>query len=105
MPSAPDVALAPVTAPLPLATANVTAVPATAFPYWSFTITAGAVATATPTFADWLSPLAALSDAAAPAVPVAVKRTAVSPLTVASTVFVPAIVPSVHVPALAAPAA
>ena len=46
-----------------------------------------------------------MSDAAAPATPVAVKVTGVIPAAVAVTVFVPAVVPSVQLPALATPSA
>ena len=43
-----DVALPPVTDPPPLATANVTTTPDFGFPFASFTVTAGAIATAAP---------------------------------------------------------
>src|SRR5207253_10278505 len=67
--------LPPVIVPFPGATANVTATPATGFPFASFTITDGGVLTAVPAVADWLVALFAAMVAAAPAVPVAVNVT------------------------------
>src|SRR5881275_1133978 len=64
-----------VTVPLPSAGVNVTATPATGFPFASFTITEGRELTAVPAVADWLVGLFAAIVAAAPAVPVAVKVT------------------------------
>jgi hypothetical protein len=46
---------------------KVTATPATAFPYWSFTATAGGVATAAPGAALWPAPATALTALAGPA--------------------------------------
>src|SRR5207253_1095914 len=67
--------LPPVIVPFPGATANVTATPATAFPFASFTSTDGGVLTTVPAVADWLVALFAAMVAAAPAVPVAVNVT------------------------------
>src|SRR5205807_2008485 len=58
--------------PPPSAGVNVTATPATGFPFASFTITDGGDVTAVPAVADWLVGLFAAIVAAAPAVPVAV---------------------------------
>src|ERR1700739_5024574 len=63
------------TVPPPDATANVTLTPATGLLDASRTITAGGVVTAVPTVALWLFPALTAIDAAAPAVPVAVKVT------------------------------
>src|SRR5207245_929639 len=67
--------LPPVIVPLPGGTANVTATPATGFPFASLTITDGGVLTAVPAVADWFVALFAAIVAAPPAVPVAVKVT------------------------------
>src|SRR5881398_3442141 len=67
--------LPPVIVPFPGATANVTATPATGFPFASFTSTDGGVLTTVPAVADWLVALFAAMVAAAPAVPVAVNVT------------------------------
>src|ERR1043166_7821944 len=82
-------------APPPVATANTTLTPATGL-VPSVTSTDGAVATAAPTAAVWLSPPATLlSVVAVPAVPVAVKVTGlpVRPATAAVNVFAPALPP------------
>src|SRR5213596_3724582 len=99
IPSAPVVTgVVGVTEPPPDATANVTATPATGFPFASCTITDGPTATAVPAVADWLFPPLSAIVLAAPAVPVAVNVTGlpVSVPEVAVSVFVPAVVPSVH---------
>ena len=59
--------LAPVIVPFPGVTANVTATPATGFPFASFTSTDGGELTAVPAGADWLVGLFAAIVAAAPA--------------------------------------
>src|ERR1041385_2462096 len=86
------------TVPPPEATAKVTATPATGLLNWSRTITEGGVATADPTVAVWALPALSAREAAAPVVPVAVNVTGLpaSPLEVAVSVFVPAVVPRVH---------
>jgi hypothetical protein len=98
IPLASVVWLPPVTLPPPVATANVTATPATGLLCASCTSTEGGVPTAVPTVADCVvEPLLAI-DAAAPAVPVAVNVSGL-PMrasAVASRVFVPAVVPSVQ---------
>src|SRR5438067_8386914 len=95
------------TVPLPAAGANVTATLATGLLNWSWTITAGGVVTAVPTAADWLFPALTATDAAAPAVPVAVNVTGLpfSPVDVAGRVLVPAGLPSVQLPTVAMPLA
>src|SRR5437879_4150313 len=55
------------TLPLPAAGVNVTDTPATGLLNWSRTITAGGVATAVPTVADWLVPALDAIDVAAAA--------------------------------------
>src|SRR5207247_2593243 len=76
IPSAPVVTgVVGVTVPPPDATANVTATPATGFPFASCTITDGPTATAVPAVADWLFPPLTAIVLAAPAVPVAVNVT------------------------------
>src|SRR5439155_15653493 len=67
--------LPPVIVPFPAATANVTATPATGFPFASLTITDGGALTALPAEAVWLVGLFAAMVVAAPAVPVAVNVT------------------------------
>src|SRR5207302_7223463 len=97
--------VAVVTVPLPAAGLNVTATPATGFPFASFTITDGGVLTAVPAVADWLVALFAASVAAAPAVPVAVKVTglpAPDPCA-AGGAFVAAGAHNVHPPPVALP--
>src|SRR5207253_1483085 len=74
MPLALVVWLAPVMLPLPGPTANVTETPCTGLPFASFTITAGAVATALFTVAVCLSPPLTAMLPALPAVPGATKR-------------------------------
>ncbi len=64
--------LPPVTVPLPSAGVNVTATPATGFPFASFTITEGGELTAVPAVADWLVGLFAAIVAAVPALSVIV---------------------------------
>src|SRR5213079_1782209 len=61
-----------VTVPLPSAGVNVTATPATGFPFASFTITEGGELTAVPAVADWLVGLFAAIVAAVPALSVIV---------------------------------
>jgi hypothetical protein len=104
IPEAFVVAVAPVTVPPPLATVKVTATSGFGFPFTSLMITDGATATALPAAAVWLSPPFFASEAAGPAVDVAVKTTAGSVPEVAVTVFGPAIVPSVQDPTVATPA-
>src|SRR5436853_544289 len=101
------VSLPPVIVPFPGATANVTATPATAFPFASFTSTDGGVLTTVPAVADWLVALFAAMVAAAPAVPVAVNVTGL-PDNVpdeAVSVFEPAVALSVQLPTVATPLA
>ena len=90
--------LPPVIVPFPGATANVTATPLTGFPFASFTITDGGVATAVPAVAVWPLPAFTAIELAAPAVPVAVNVTGLpdSPLAVAVREFGPAVGPRVH---------
>src|SRR5207248_3215799 len=97
--------LPPVIAPLPGATAKVTATPVTGFPFASFTITDGGEFTAVPAVAVWLVGLFAAIVAAAPAVPVAVKVTGlpVSDPDVAVNVFEPAVALNVQLPTVAMP--
>jgi hypothetical protein len=102
MPDAFVVAVPPVTDPPPEKTVNVTVTPDFAFPLASFTRTDGGVATAVPATAVWLSPPFFVTDAAAPAVDVAVNVTTGSvPVTALST-FSPTDGPSVH-PTVATP--
>src|SRR5439155_558597 len=91
----------------PDATANVTATPATGFPFASCTITDGPTATAVPAVADWLFPPFTAIVLAAPVVPVAVNVTGLpaSVPEVAVSVFVPAMVQSVHDVTAAIPSA
>src|SRR5207247_6663943 len=99
LPSAPVLTGAVgVTVPPPDATANVTATPATGFPFASCTITDGPTATAVPAVADWLFPPLSAIVLAAPAVPVAVNviGLAVGCPQVAVSLCVPAVVPSVQ---------
>src|SRR5437016_438659 len=93
--------------PCPNAIAKVTAAPATGLPNWSFTITAGGVATAVFTVAVCLSPAETAMLPALPAVPVAVKVTGlpVRPADVAVSVLAPAVVASVQLPTAAIPVA
>src|SRR5205823_5254066 len=84
---------------------NVTATPATGFPFASFTSTEGGELTAAPAVPGWLVGLFAAIVAAAPAVAVAVKITGLpaSPLAVARAVSVRAVVPRVQEVAVATP--
>jgi hypothetical protein len=93
------------TVPPPLATAKVTLAPLTTLPYWSFTNTLGAVATAVPTVADWPLPALIAIVFGAPAVAVAVKVSGepVRPVLVAVNVLLPDTVPSVQLVAVAIP--
>src|SRR5574341_1083932 len=93
------------TLPPPEATTKLTASPATGFPYWSWSRTRGATATAVPTVADWLSPPVLVICVAAPATPVALIVTGVSVPADACSVFSPAAVPSVQLPTHATPEA
>src|SRR5206468_816038 len=97
--------LPPVIVPFPGATANVTATPATGFPFASFTSTEGGTLTAVPAGAVWLVGLFAAIVAAAPAVPVAVNVTALpaSDPEVAVRVLLPAVALSVQLPTVATP--
>jgi hypothetical protein len=107
MPLALVVWLAPVTVPLRADVANVTVTPGTPFPFASFTITDGGVATAVFTVAVWPLPAFTAMLPAFPAVPVAVNVTGlpVSVPEVAVRVFVPAALPSVQPPTVATPLA
>src|SRR5207302_8856014 len=67
IPSLPVVTVVGVTVPLPGATANVTATPATGLPLASLAITAGGERTALPAGASWVTGLFAAIDVAAPA--------------------------------------
>jgi hypothetical protein len=91
--------------PPPVATAKTTLTPDFGFPLPSTMSTDGAIATALPATAVCASPALIVIVAAAEAVPVAVKTTGLpeSPLTVACTVLVPAVPPSVHVVSAATP--
>src|SRR5213079_1720487 len=84
---------------------NVTATPATGFPFASFTITDGGEPTAAPAVPGWLVGLFAAIVAADPAVAVAVKITGLpaSPLAVARAVSVRTAVPRVQEVAVATP--
>src|SRR5205823_4492591 len=76
IPSAPVLTgLVGVTVPLPAAGVNVTATPATGFPFASFTITKAHVLTAVPAVARRLVAVCVAIVAAAPVVPVAVNAT------------------------------
>jgi len=57
------------------------------------------------TIADWRSPATLTMVAAAPANPVAVNTTGVTPGALAVSAFGPAIVPSIQLPTVAMPAA
>src|SRR5437763_1700177 len=87
-----------VTVPLPSAGVNVTATPATGFPFASFTITDGGELTAVPAGALGLVGLFVAILAAAPAVPVAASVTALPPTAPAFgfSVFCPAVALRVH---------
>src|SRR5206468_3374789 len=97
--------LPPVIVPFPGATANVTATPATGFPFASLTSTDGGELTALPAGAVWLVGLFAAIVAAPPAVPVAVNVTGLpeSEPEVAVNVFEPAVALSVQLPTVATP--
>src|SRR5882762_8678179 len=108
MPLASVVGLAAVRSPLPGATANVTATPATGFPLASRTITDGGEPTAVPAVADWGFMLLPAMVAAAPAVTVTVVVCVIAtPPIVADSVFGPAAVepacPVATPPALVVP--
>jgi hypothetical protein len=105
MPAAFVDAVTPVTDPPPDTTAKVTDTPDVGLPLTSLTITDGGIATALPATALWLSPAFFASEAAAPAVDVAVNATGVRPPKVALTTLVPVVGPSVHEPTVAMPAA
>src|ERR1041384_7094094 len=107
VPAAPVVPTAPVSEPLPAVTLNVTCTPDTGFAKASFTTTAGGVATLVPAVAVWPSPAFLATDAAGPAVPVAVKVTGlpVRLPALACSELLPALVPSVQLPTAARPAA
>jgi hypothetical protein len=115
IPDAFVVAFGALTEPPPLATANTTATPATAFPFESVTFTEGAIATALPATAVCASPPLIEIDPAEPGVAVAVNvmtrsAAALAPLsaaagtaTVAVTVFGPATFPRRQLPTVATP--
>ncbi len=93
IPPASVVWFAPVMAPFPDATANVTATPATGLPLPSRTITEGGERTAVPAVADWGFMLLLVIAAAAPGVTVTGAVCVIAtPSIVADTVFVPAAV-------------
>src|SRR5438309_188823 len=98
------VALPPVSDPLPLPIANVTATLGTALPNWSVTRADGAVPTFVFTVAPWPSPPAIAIVAAASWVPVA-WNVAVPTEAVAVSVFVPAVWASFQEPTVAMPLA
>src|SRR5439155_20635564 len=85
------VADAPVTRPPPDAGANETPTPGTGLLNWSRTITAGAVGRIAFTTAVWPSPASCAICVAAPAIPLAVNFTGVTPDSVAVRVSVPAV--------------
>src|SRR5439155_7587115 len=89
---------APVMPPCPDAIAKVTAAPPTGLPNWSFTITAGGVATAVFTVAVCWSPAETAMLPALPAVRVAVNVSGlrVRPADVAFSVWGPAVVSGVR---------
>jgi hypothetical protein len=91
--------------PAPLLTAKVTAMPLTALPWASVTVTEGAVPTTVPTVALCGFPDRTAIRAAAPATPVAVKVTGepLNPVVVAVSVFAPTIVPKVQAGLVAIP--
>ena len=72
-PSRPELTGEPIAWPLPGAGTKSTWKPGTGLPYWSVTLTAGAIATAAPTVAAWLSPATLVTSAAGPATTLAVK--------------------------------
>jgi hypothetical protein len=67
-------------------------------------MTDGGIDTLEPAIAVWLSPAFVTIDAGAPATPLAVNTAAGRVPTVAERAFAPAVVPSVHEPAVAIPA-
>src|SRR5207247_10361058 len=83
MPLALVVWLAPVIVPFPGATANVTATPATAFPFASFTITDGGTGTVVPAGCVWLFPALTAICVALPATIVNFGLVPVRPVSVA----------------------
>jgi hypothetical protein len=95
--------------PPPLVTVNTTLTPFTGLPNWSRTITAGGVATAVPTVADWPLPAWTAIWVAGPAVAVAVNASGLplsDPLvTLSVLLFVPAAVPRVQLVNVAIPLA
>src|SRR5207247_694401 len=97
--------LAPVIVPPPRSEERRAATFGTGLLNSSRTSTAGGVATAVPTGALWLFPAAITRELASPSAPVAVKVSGLSPLEVAVSVFVPAVVPSVQLPTVAIPLA
>ena len=102
-PDAFVVAVAAVVEPPPLATAKVTVTPLTRLLLASRTTTAGSVATAVPTVADWLFPAEIVTLAGAPAVAVAVNVAGARLLAVAVSEFAPATIPRVQLPTAATP--
>ena len=107
MPEALVVAAAPVTEPPPEATAKVTATPETGLLLASVTSTLGGTVTGVPTWTVWPLPAFITILLAAPAAPVAVKVAGepLRPALAAVSVFVPAVAPSVQLPAAAMPEA
>src|ERR1051326_1119735 len=107
VPAGPVVTTAPVSEPLPAVTLNVTCTPDTGSASASSTPTAAGVATLVPAVAVWPSPAFLATDAAGPAVPVAVKVTGlpVRLPALACSELLPALVPSVHLPTAASSAA
>ena len=97
----------PVTDPPPVVAAKVTATPGTALPYWSVTLTLGAVGTAVDAAALCAFPALTTSVVAVLADEVTLKVTGdpVSAALVAVAVLVPTLVPSVQPPTVAIPCA
>jgi hypothetical protein len=105
MPDAFVTAGEPVIDPPPEATAKFTVIPDFGLPFASRTITEGAIGTAFPMAAAWLSPEFFASVAAGPEVDDALNETAPNDPVVALRTFAPTIGPRVHEPTVAMPAA
>src|SRR5437773_564178 len=104
-PSGPDETVSGCTKLPPRTGTNDTRMPATAFPAASVTRTAGRIGTCVFASAVWLSPAASVILTAAPGVAVAVNVAGLAPATLARSVFVPAVEPSVQLPSVATPSA
>ena len=105
MPAAFVVCVAPVIAPPPEATANVTATPADGWPMPLSTRTDGATPTATPVAVDWPLPALMASEPIGFGMAVAANVAGVTPATVADSVLPPTEGPMIHEPTPATPAA